>query len=105
MVFFFPKLEVKRAVRNSARAGRYCLSEKQEDANHLIGGIISLHKAVASQPLLSMEGRGASASHRCPSKDVLCAPAPEPAGALCVLLRDGLWTILAIQVEGWRSCD
>lgn len=82
MVFFFPKLEVKRAVRNSARAGRYCLSQKQDAANHLIGGIISLHKAVVSQPLLSVEGGGASASPRCPSKDALCLPAPEPAWAL-----------------------
>lgn len=82
MVFFFPKLEVKRAVRNSARAGRYCLSEKQDAANHLIGGIISLHKAVVSQPLLSVEGGGASVFHRCPSKHALCLPAPEPLWAL-----------------------
>jgi len=79
MVFVFPKLEVKRAVRNSARAGRYCLSQKQDAASHLIGGIISLHKAVVSQPLLSMEDGGASASHRCPSKDDRFLPAPKPA--------------------------
>lgn len=78
MVFFFPKLEVKRAVRNSARAGRYCLSQKQDAASHLIGGIISLHKAVVSQSLLNMEDGGISASHRRPPKDALCLPAPEP---------------------------
>lgn len=79
MVFFFPKLEVKRAVRNSARSGRYCLSQKQDAANHLLGCIVSLHKAVVSRPLLSVEGRGASACHRCPSKGTLGDPAPEPA--------------------------
>lgn len=88
MVFFFPKLEVKHAVWNSARAGRYCLSQKQDAANHLSGSIVSLHKAIVSQPLLSVEGGGASAFPRCPSRDVLCLPAPEPAWAvLCALQR------------------
>lgn len=93
MVFFFPKLEVKRAVRNSARAERNCLSQKQDAANHLIGGIISLHKAVVSQSLLSMEDGGASASHRCPLKMHFVSQLPSPYEPCCISFSGCcLWT-------------
>lgn len=95
MVFFFPKLEVKRAVRSSARAGRYCLSQKQDAANHLIGGIVSLHKAADPQPLLSVEEPQPLTG--APLKIHFVSRLPSPCELCSVSFSGCLQTFLTIQ--------